>query len=80
MAGSAPNGDYGESQASQQNIQSLLILERQNLIKIQAAEGHTGTKERNVFVVNAVLTPLGYDFVMACEDIDVDELGKPKDL
>ena len=54
MAGSMPEKRSQSANAStdlqDQNIQSLLVLERQNLIKIKAVKGPHETKERKVFV------------------------------
>ncbi len=74
MAGSVDAlGDHRDSERTVQNIRSLLILERQNLIKIQAVEGKHTPTDKGVFVVNAVLTPLGYEFVSACESSQQEE-------
>jgi hypothetical protein len=50
-----------------QNIKSLPVLERQNLIKVRATVGVHINRPEEMFVVSAVLTPLGFGFVNACE-------------
>ena len=69
MAGSHPGGLGGHRTTvmTDQTIRSLQLLERQNLIKIQTAFGEHVTTDTEVFVVNAVLTPLGFEFVSSCE-------------
>ena len=69
MAGSSPGslGDRRDTVMADQNIRSLQLLERQNLIKIQTVSGEHVTTNKEVFVVNAVLTPLGFEFVSSCE-------------
>lgn len=71
MAGSSISKHNEQTtELRENNIKSLSILERQNLIKIKAASGKHSKTDMQVFVVNAALTPLGYDFVSACEEID----------
>lgn len=69
MAGSGPGsfGDRRDTVMADQNIRSLQLLERQNLIKIQTVSGEHVATNQEVFVVNAVLTPLGFEFVSSCE-------------
>lgn len=55
-----------------QNVHSLLVLERQNLIKIQSHRAAGGSDQEH-FIIKAVLTPLGFDFVRCCEGIDSGE-------
>lgn len=57
---------------TRRTIQSLLVLERQNLIKIRTDAGPHIETEKGVYVVQAALTPLGYDFVQACEDVTAE--------
>ncbi len=57
----------------QQNIQSLEILARQNLVVIASDRRKEDDQDKEYFSVGAVLTPLGYDFVCACEGIPVDQ-------
>jgi len=66
LAGSVP-ADHPSIRGADENIRSLQLLERQNLIKIQTIFGQHGTSNRPIYVVNAVLTPLGFDFVSSCE-------------
>lgn len=69
MAGSHPGslGDRRGTVMADQIIRSLQLLERQNLIKIQTVFGEHVTTSEEVYVVNAVLTPLGFEFVSSCE-------------
>lgn len=56
----------------EQNVYSLLVLERQNLIKIQSYTAPRGP-DREDFVIKVVLTPLGFDFMRCCEGIDTGD-------
>ena len=69
MAGSGPSNldNRQDIEMTNQNIRSLQLLERQNLIKIETVTGEHVTTNHEVFVVNAVLTPLGFEFVSSCE-------------
>ncbi len=66
MYGTGPSGDAQVDALREQNMYSLFVLERQNLIKIKTAT-KVGDDSRRTFVVHAVLTGLGFDFVQCCE-------------
>jgi len=58
--------DNIQDHLQEQNMHSLFVLERQNLVKIKTAR-QVNDDGRCRFVVHAVLTGLGFDFVQCCE-------------
>ena len=70
--------DYSSESLRDENMYMLSVLERQNLIKIRTTrQVREGTGH---FLVEAILTSLGYDFVEACREKTAaanDPKGKP---